>query len=142
MLNQPTRFVLALLITACGASAGAAQEAAPASPDLSITGTIRARELKFETVPKTFVRSITASKKSVVTDVKRKNLPKEIQPGVTYRNVELQFTIHSFAEEIGGAAPGAITGEPGAPGPLLAAVKAPPPRPQRVAAPLPGERRR
>ena len=60
-------------------------------PDIELGASVRARTLRFEEVPDTEVRY--AGDSSSVTE--RTNLPDEVEPGVTYRDVEVRW--HSEA---------------------------------------------
>ncbi len=60
-------------------------------PDIEMRASVKAKELRFEEVPETDVRYVGDS--SSVTE--RTNLPDEVEPGVTYRDVEVRW--HSEA---------------------------------------------
>jgi hypothetical protein len=55
-------------------------------PDVEIAATVRADELRFECKPEVVVRAA----ESVST---RENLPDEVEPGVTYRNIAVSWRV-------------------------------------------------
>jgi hypothetical protein len=69
------------------------------SADVSITATVRARELTFEVVPNPAVEFPGTHKRDTVWDAARENLPPAVQPGVTYRDIGIRLKIVSrFAD--------------------------------------------
>ncbi len=69
------------------------------STDVSITGTVTARELKFETVPNPKVEFPGNPERVTVWEADRENLPRPVEPGVTYRNIGIRLRITSrFAD--------------------------------------------
>jgi hypothetical protein len=69
-------------------------------PDVAIGATVRARRLRFRKKPKTKVEleartrfrpdlEVDEVKGETDSHSERKNLPEEVEPGVTYRNVEV-----------------------------------------------------
>ena len=81
----------------------------PDSADLSITGTVRYRELKFEQVgtPKVeFKGQVVApdlgadAKLHTVWHADRGNLPRPVQPGVVYRDGTVRLTITTRFEDL------------------------------------------
>ena len=59
----------------------------PSEPDIEIGASFKAKELRFAEVPETDVRHVGDS-----TSVsERTNLPDEVEPGVTYRDVEVRW---------------------------------------------------
>ena len=72
----------------------------PANPnDLEITANVTARELRFEVVPETKVEFTGHPERDTVWEAERQNLPRPVQPGVTYRNIGIQLKITSrFAD--------------------------------------------
>jgi len=56
-------------------------------PDIELGASFKAKELRFDEVPDTDVRYVGDS--SSVQE--RTNLPDEVEPGVTYRNVEVRW---------------------------------------------------
>jgi len=59
----------------------------PHNPDIELTADVKARELRFEEVPKTEVR--------FPGHPERENLPEEVEPRVTYRNSRVRLRIAS-----------------------------------------------
>jgi hypothetical protein len=110
-------FILALLL-ACGigsARYASAQQQQPIAPtpatpqssststpatnDLEITANVTARELRFEVVPDPKVEFTGRPERDTVWEAERQNLPRPVQPGVTYRNIGIQLKISSrFAD--------------------------------------------
>jgi hypothetical protein len=69
------------------------------SADISITATVRARELTFEVVPNPTVEFPGTHQRETVWDAVRENLPPAVQPGVTYRDIGIRLKIVSrFAD--------------------------------------------
>jgi hypothetical protein len=69
------------------------------SADVAITATVTARELLFEVVPNPTVEFPGKPKRDTVWEAERENLPRPVQPGVTYRNIGIRLKIVSrFAD--------------------------------------------
>lgn len=67
--------------------------------DVLIIANIRARELKFEAVPNTSVEFFGKPERRTFWEADRENLPRPVEPGVTYRNIGIQLRIVSrFAD--------------------------------------------
>lgn len=67
--------------------------------DLSITGSVTAKELKFESVPNPTVEFFGKPERKTLWEADRRNLPRPVEPGVTYRNIGIQLRIASrFAD--------------------------------------------
>lgn len=68
--------------------------------DVAITATVTARELKFEVVPNPIVEFPgSRHERATVWEADRQNLPKPVEPGVTYRNIGIELRIVSrFAD--------------------------------------------
>jgi len=60
-------------------------------PDVDVTAAVRAKELRFGKVPKTRVWFEGEPEEESMSETKRKNLPDEVEPGVTYRDVEVSW---------------------------------------------------
>jgi hypothetical protein len=60
-------------------------------PDVDVSTTVRARELRFSIVPEVAVwfEGEPAQVSRIWSE--RENLPKEVEPGVTYRDVEVRW---------------------------------------------------
>lgn len=72
---------------------------APATNDLEITANVTARELRFEVVPDPKVEFPGQPERETVWEAERQNLPRPVEPGVTYRNIGIQLKISSrFAD--------------------------------------------
>jgi hypothetical protein len=56
-------------------------------PDIEIGARVKAKTLRFKSVPETEVRTSDGSRPRSL----RKNLPDEVEPGVTYRDVEVTW---------------------------------------------------
>ncbi len=65
------------------------------NPDIDLTVKLKARELRFDEVPKTEVRFWGYSDHESVSGTERKNLPNNVREGVTYRDFSLQLRIAS-----------------------------------------------
>lgn len=68
--------------------------------DISITAHIRARSLKFETVPNPTVEFPGQPARDTVWEAQRENLPTPVEPGVTYRNIGIRLKITSVFRDI------------------------------------------
>jgi hypothetical protein len=76
-----------------------ATEVAPETADLAITATVTAKELSFKVVPNPTVEFTGKPERDTVWDAERDNLPRPLQPGVTYRNIGIRLKIVSrFAD--------------------------------------------
>jgi hypothetical protein len=78
----------------------ATQSVDPETADLAITAHVTARELKFDEVPNTHVEFTGQPKRETVWDAQRQNLPRPVQPGVTYRNIGINLVITSVFADI------------------------------------------
>jgi hypothetical protein len=77
----------------------ASQEVSPESADIAITATVTAKELRFEIVPNPTVEFPGKPKRDTVWEAERDNLPRPVEPGVTYRNIGIRLKIVSrFAD--------------------------------------------
>ena len=65
------------------------------TPDIEFSANVKARELRFEEVPETEVRFWGQPERNSVSVNERKNLPEEVQQGVTYRDVSVRSRIAS-----------------------------------------------
>jgi len=68
--------------------------------DLSITATVTARELLFEVVPNPKVEFPGRPRRDTVWEADRTNLPAQVQPGVTYRDIGIRLRITSVFADI------------------------------------------
>jgi hypothetical protein len=113
-------------------AAATAATTATDNQDLSITANVTARELLFEVVPNPKVEFTGQPRRDTVWEAERTNLPAQVQPGVTYRDIGIRLTITSvFAdiERIVAEALGEI--------PASDDSNTPPPTPQPGASPTP-----
>jgi hypothetical protein len=69
-------------------------------PDIVIKGKVTAREVRFESQPDISVKWRGCPGLDTTRISLRTNLPKPVQPGVTYRNVELEFQVNGWIREI------------------------------------------
>lgn len=65
------------------------------NPDIKLTATVKARELRFDEVPGTEVRFWGHPDHDSVSETERENLPENVQQGVTYRNAVVRLRIAS-----------------------------------------------
>lgn len=77
-----------------------ATAAATDDHDLSITANVTARELRFEVVPNPTVEFSGQPRRDTVWEAERTNLPAQIQPGVTYRDIGIRLKITSVFADI------------------------------------------
>ncbi len=76
------------------------QNVDPDNADLAITAHVTARELRFDVVPNPRVEFSGQPKRETVWDAARQNLPRPVQPGVTYRDIGIQLVIISVFADI------------------------------------------
>jgi hypothetical protein len=60
-------------------------------PDVEISTSVKARELRFDVVPDTKVWFEGEPEIASSSRTERENLPEEVEPGVTYRNVKVRW---------------------------------------------------
>lgn len=68
--------------------------------DVSITGKVTAKELKFQIVPETNVKFTGNHERKTEWSSERENLPETVQPGVTYRDIGIRLKIVSVFADI------------------------------------------
>lgn len=68
-------------------------------PDIEIGATARAKRLRFEDKPDSEVRFKGESIEESESGSVRRNLPDEVEPDVTYENVEIGWRAAAWAEE-------------------------------------------
>ena len=73
---------------------------AGADADLSITARVTADSLRFEKVPNPRVEFTGRPARDTVWEAERENLPRPVQPGVTYRDVGITLRITSVFADI------------------------------------------
>ncbi len=71
-----------------------------AAADVALIANITIKELRFDTVPNPTVEFLGKDKTKTVWHTDRFNLPDQVQPGVTYRNVGLRLKIISRLADI------------------------------------------
>ena len=64
-------------------------------PDIDVFTSLKAKELKFGKVPKARVWFEGNPGEESSSHVERENLPEEVEPDVTYRNVKVDWTVLS-----------------------------------------------
>lgn len=89
-------YFLALILT----GAAMAQPAADQQPDIEIHATVKAKTVKFEQVPNVRVTFPGDSQKDTKWEGSRKNLPRPVKAGVTYRDVSATTSIRSTFREV------------------------------------------
>ena len=60
-------------------------------PDIEVSTRVRAKELRFGRVPETKVSFFGEPAYEASSEVDRENLPEEVEPGVTYKDVEVRW---------------------------------------------------
>ena len=92
------RLAVVLVLIAAGTEVGAQTQ-----PDIAILTNVRARELRFEEVGKVSITvsgSVNGQPAATVSKSDRKNLPEQVQPYVTYRDIGIRLTITSTLPDI------------------------------------------
>lgn len=75
-------------------------DASEAQSDLSITARVTADSLRFEKVPNPKVEFTGKPRRETAWESERRNLPQQVQPGVTYRDVGITLRITSVFADI------------------------------------------
>jgi hypothetical protein len=86
--------------TTAGQASASQQTSAPEEADLSITANVTARELRFDVVPDPKVEFTGRPERNTSWEAERQNLPRPVQPGVTYRDIGIQLKITSVFADI------------------------------------------
>jgi len=73
-------------------------------PDVEIGATVRADSLRFDRQPETEVEFVGRSVEEQDSGSERVNLPEEVEPGKTYRNVRVGWRAAAWVEDIEGDA--------------------------------------
>jgi hypothetical protein len=63
----------------------------PGDPDIEMGARVTAKRLRFKQVPETEVEFGGEPEPDSESGSDRKNLPEEVEPGVTYRDVEVRW---------------------------------------------------
>lgn len=85
--------LMALLFAA--ASFASAEEPQKPLPDLEISTKVTAKELRFDETPNVTVTFSGSPCRETVDESKHENLPKPVQPGVTYKNIKVEVELSS-----------------------------------------------
>lgn len=64
-------------------------------PDIDVSTTVRAGELRFKTVPETKVWFEGEPTEHSSSETERENLPEQVEPDVTYRDVTVRWNARS-----------------------------------------------
>ena len=73
---------------------------ADANADVSITARVTADSLRFEKVPNPRVEFTGRPRRETAWEAERENLPQEVRPGETYRNIGITLHIRSVFADI------------------------------------------
>ena len=68
-------------------------------PDIEIGAVVKAKKLRFKTVPKTEVRA-GGEPASGGSHTERENLPEKVEPGVTYRDVTVRWRAAARLDDV------------------------------------------
>jgi hypothetical protein len=68
-------------------------------PDVEMSAVVRAKELRFECKPEVDVRAYADSPASAESVSERENLPEELEPGVTYRDIAVRWRLSARLED-------------------------------------------
>jgi hypothetical protein len=68
-------------------------------PDVEISAVVRAKELRFECKPEVEVGASPDSMGSAESITERENLPDELEPGTTYRDILVRWRLTASLEE-------------------------------------------
>lgn len=139
------RIVLAAGMLACASVDARAQDGCPAlptsagadrarAPDVLIRARATAREVRFQSQPRTSVRTGGCALDGVV-ETERVNLPDPVEPGVTYRDVRVGVEIRADLR-VACLLP-ALAADPALAGLCAPAPSASAPQPERTDAPAP-----
>lgn len=76
------------------------RDISPEEADLAITARVTARSLRFDAVPNPKVEFTGRPRRETAWDAERTNLPRPVQPGVTYRDIGIRLKIVSVFADI------------------------------------------
>ncbi len=68
-------------------------------PDLEMAAAVRAREVRFECIPEVRVVAYADMPTSAEQVFERKNLPDQLEPGVTYRDFEVSWRVSARLDD-------------------------------------------
>lgn len=72
----------------------------PKSPDIDVTATVRARELRFNGAPETSVEFTGYPGHESASGSDRANLPDQVESGVLYRDVSVDYRMASRISDL------------------------------------------
>lgn len=72
-------------------SAARRKDEPPPPAEVEVGATVKAKKLRFESVPETEVRFPGSDEERSGSHTERENLPEEVEPGVTYRDVKVRW---------------------------------------------------
>jgi len=81
-------------------SQNGSQDISPDTADIVIMANVTAKELRFEVVPNPTVEFPGKPRSDTQWQAVRENLPPQVQPGVTYRNIGIRLKIVSRLADI------------------------------------------
>jgi hypothetical protein len=112
--------------------APAPADSAGRRPDVTVIASAHADQLRFESAPRVQVRVLGCGASSAIRVTERRNLPKPVQPGVTYRDVSVGVEIRSYLNvQCLPGAPAALAAICAAPAAADTTRRAPPTAPER-----------
>jgi len=68
-------------------------------PDVEIAASVRAKELRFECKPEVRIGAYADAPACAEHVTERENLPDEVEPGVTYRDVAVRWRLAARLED-------------------------------------------
>jgi hypothetical protein len=68
-------------------------------PDVEMSAAVRAKELRFECKPEVEIGAHADSPASAESVSERENLPEELEPGVTYRDIAVRWRLSARLED-------------------------------------------
>ena len=83
-----------------GTAAAQPAEIDPDTADISLTATVRMREIRFDATPQVRVEFSGQPERLTEDTTVRTNLPDKVQPGMVYRNVEIRLKIASVFADV------------------------------------------
>jgi hypothetical protein len=70
-------------------------------PDVEIAARVRAAELRFECRPRVEIGGHANAAATFIHESERDNLPDEVEPGATYRDVEVRWRLAARLDDPG-----------------------------------------
>jgi hypothetical protein len=68
-------------------------------PDVELKVSVRAKEVRFERKPEVVVKAHADSPATAEAQSERENLPDELEPGVTYRDIAVRWRVAARLNE-------------------------------------------